>query len=277
MAEVRKQREKQDWFTDASWREKGVPEEQLEFQINGRQVTVYNWNKEKPFDAEHVDAAKRIFAQLASRFPQILKMLRWVLIDDNQPPSVYGDPDRYPFNGKADDKWRAFTLYPRGMELIPHRIAKATNFEGTLTHELTHLNQSDFLEEWGEKYWWKQVTDDKDYEDEWEQRPTPDGRQKRLFNKKIGEMCPWGQIPLQQDECVTSYAKITIAEDICESMVAYIYDPELLKRISPTKYEILRRHDAGGEIPEVTASKVPQEAIKLPEVKAETVKYYVRE
>lgn len=86
-----------------------------------------------------------------------------------------------------------------------------------------------------------------------------------------------GEIPLQSQECVTDYAKITIDEDVCESMVAYLYDPELLKRVSPTKYDILRRHDAKGEIPKVTVSRVPREEIKLPEVKPQTVKYFVRE
>lgn len=34
------------------------------------------------------------------------------------------------------------------MEFFPHRIESATNFAGTLTHELAHLIQSQFEGEW---------------------------------------------------------------------------------------------------------------------------------
>ena len=275
--EIRQSRNNKDWFTSEYWKKKGTPSEQVEFQINDREITVYNFNQEKPFGDEYIEQTKRAFGKLASRFPQILNKLRWVLIDDSEPPSVYGDPVKYPFNGQSDDKWRAFILYPRAMELVPHRVLKATNFEGTIVHELTHINANDFLTEWEGKYRWASITDDDKYLEEWESRLSPDGRMNRLFNKKTGEMSPWGQVPLSPDECVNFYAQITISEDICESMVAYIYDPELLKRVSPEKYGILSRHDAKGQNPTVTVTRVLQDAIKLPEVKGEIVKYYVKE
>lgn len=218
---VKRDRESKDWFTSEQWRNKGMPAEQIEFALNGRQITVYNYNQEKLFTDEHVERAKRVFQELVSRFPQIIDQIRWVLIDDYQLPSAFGDPEKYPTNGLAYSFWQAFRLYPRGMELIPHRVTAATNFDGTLVHELTHLIQSQFEPEWGRKFKWAYCLDE-EYKDEWETKPSPDGSMKRLFNKKTGEMSPQGLFPLQPDNCVTFYAEQNMGEDIAESMVAYI-------------------------------------------------------
>jgi len=273
---VKRDRESKDWFTTEHWRNKGVPEEQVEFTINGRQVTIYNWSSEKPFTDEHIERVTRVFQELSSKYPQILDQIRWVLIDDFQLPSAFGDPEKYPTNGFAHRSWRAFQLYPRGMDLMPHRVAAATNFDGTLTHELTHLIQSDFEAEWGDRFKWAYCFDD-EYKDEWEARLTPDGSMKRPFNKKTGEMSPQGQFSLQPDQCVTFYAKQNMGEDIAESMVAYIYDPDTLQTISQEKFDILQKHDAKQPKQEVTTQRVPKEQIKLPETPPETVLYYIKE
>ncbi|HSV94888.1 MAG TPA: hypothetical protein VLH94_02890, partial [Spirochaetia bacterium] len=91
------------------------------------------------------------------------------------------------------------------------------------------------------------------------------------------EMAPMGQFPLQPDKCVTDYAKINIGEDIAESMVAYIYRPKYLKKISPEKYEMLSKHDAKHEKPMVQVRRVPKTEIALPKVETQTVSYYVQE
>lgn len=277
MRRFKNKKRNKTWFTSEYFLKKGSPKEQIEFEVNGHQITVYNFNSDKPFSDKYVEEAKEALAELASKFPQIVGKLRWILIDDNQPPSVYGDPDKYPFNGQANDDWKTLILYPRAMEFSPHRVAKVSNFTGTMIHELAHLNQSDFIKEWGEKYRWAYLNEDDRYKDQWEWRLTPDGRTKRLFNKNTAEMSPWGEMPLESEECVTSYARININEDICESMVAYVCDPRLLERVSPAKFDILTRHDARGLKPAVSAIRIAQEEIKMPEVKPETVRYYVVE
>lgn len=90
-------------------------------------------------------------------------------------------------------------------------------------------------------------------------------------------MSPQGLFPLQPDSCVNFYARQNMGEDIAESMVAYIYDPDFLKTISPEKFTILERHDANNPRQEVTAQRVPKDEIKLPEVKPELVYYYIKE
>ncbi len=181
---VKRQRKGKDWFTYDSWREKGMPKEQLEFQVGGSQITVYNFSGEKPFTDEHVEKAQKVLSELSARFPQILTKIRWILIDDIAHASFYGDPELYPLNGSAQENWRSFTLLPRGMELIPHRVSATSNFEGTLAHETTHLIDDEFKAEWGEKFKWQHCLD---YPDDWEVRPTPDGTEKdfliRLLEK----------------------------------------------------------------------------------------------
>ena len=46
---IRREHEEKEWFTSKYWREKGPPAEQIEFTINGKTITVYNFNAKKPF------------------------------------------------------------------------------------------------------------------------------------------------------------------------------------------------------------------------------------
>lgn len=275
---VRKEKEGQEWFMSKYWRNKGMPSEQVEFTINGRQITVYNYAKEKPFTDEHIQRAQKVFEEFSSHFPQILERVRWVLVDDYQLPTALGDPEKYPTMGEVMKKWRSFRLFPIGMRLSPFRIPTVTNFEGVLTHELTHLIEGEFEDEWQEKFQWDFCIN---HEADWEWKPTPgptfDGSNQRPYNKKTGEMAPNGKFPLQSDKCITYRARIDWTEDVCESVVAYIHDPEMLKRIVPEKYEIIQRHDTGQAKPTSSAQRVPQDQIKLPEIQPEMVRYYIKE
>ncbi len=86
-----------------------------------------------------------------------------------------------------------------------------------------------------------------------------------------------GKFPLQPDQCITYYAKIDWNEDLCESMVAYLYDPDLLKETSVGKFNILSKHDIKGIPTDINVREVPKDEIKLPEIKPETVYYYIEE
>lgn len=200
---VKKQHEAKEWYTSEYWRKKGLPYEQVEFVVDGRRITIYNYNQEKPFTEEHLAQATEVIRQFASRFPQILDQIRWILIDDHQVPTMLGDPEKYPTNGYAMKELQAFRFFPRGMEMFPYRLEAVTNFEGVFAHELTHLIQNDLEPDWGTKFKWEHAYD---HEDEWEIRETPTG-ETRWFNKDTDEMAPQGQFPLQPDQCVTYYAK----------------------------------------------------------------------
>lgn len=271
---VKKEHESKQWYTAEYWRKKGAPAEQIEFTIDGRRITVYNFNAEKPFSDDHVVKAEKVFQELTIRFPDVLDKIRWVLVDDVRQPSLLADDELYPTNGTAMREYRAFRFMPRGMETIPHRIQTTSNFEGTFVHELGHLIQGKFEDEWREKFQWVYCWDN---EEEWEVRKAPNG-ENRWFNKKTGKMSPQGQYPLQPDQCITHYARQNIGEDICDSLVAYIYDPDKLKEITPEKYAILKSHDASlKDRPDVSTQRIPKTEIKLPEVKPETIRFYIQE
>ena len=271
---VKREHEAKQWFTSEYWRKKGVPAEQIEFAINGRSITVYNFNAEKPFSDDHVARSRKVFQELAARFPDVLDKIRWVLVDDVQPPSLLADDERYPTNGTAMRKHRAFRFMPRGMETIPHRIPSASNFEGTFIHELGHLIQAQFEDEWREKFQWAYCSDN---EEEWEIRKAPNG-ESRWFNRTTGEMSPQGQYPLQPDQCITTYARQNMGEDICDSLVAYIYEPERLREAAPGKYAILESHDRKQkERSEASTQRVAKTEISLPEIKPDTIRYYIEE
>jgi len=271
---VRQQRESTDWFLSDYWRKKGIPQEQIEFQVGEQPITIYNYNHEKPFTDDHLARMQSALTELTSRFPQVIDKIRWILIDDMAHASGYGDPEKYPLNGNAMHQWQAFRFLPRGTELMPHRIHATSNFEGTFVHEMTHLIDKDFKQEWEEKFKWDWCSE---YPDDWETRATPDGTEKKFFNKQTDEMSPQGQFSLQPDQCITYYARQSMIEDICDSMVAYVYDPDLLKTISEDKYEILSKHDARASAPEISAKRIAKQAIKLPEIKPEIVRYFIEE
>lgn len=274
LQDIRDQQENKAWYTNEYWRKKGVPKEQIDFMVGNQPITVYNWNGENLVTDEYAKKIQEALEQLAVHFPQAIDKLRWILMDDVQAPSAFGDSKKYPFNGVSLKDWAAFRFFPRGISLIPHRIEKTTNVEGTLVHEVSHSIEDNFFEEWKQRYRWEYCVD---HIDDWESRLPPEGDVKRWFNKQTGEMAPQSQYPLQPEECVTDYAKLSREEDICDSIVAYIYDPDLLKGISPTKFDILRGHDAKRLKPVVSLKRVAKEDIRLPEIKPETIYYYIKE
>lgn len=274
LAMIKERREQKDWFITEPWRKKGQPIEQIELTINDSPITVYNWNKELSFTEEYIQKTKEVLEELGSRFPKALNSLRWILVEDYQEPSLLGDSEKYPTNGQAMAKWKAFRLFPKGMSFEPYRMPPLPNFTCTLTHELSHLIEAEFEPEWRKNFQWKFCAD---YPDEWDVKESPDGKGKKFFNKESGEMSPQGKFPLQPDECLTYYAKQTQDEDICESITAYVLNPELLRKVSPKKFAILKEKDAKKEKPEISSRRIPQHQIKLPEIKPETVYYFIKE
>jgi hypothetical protein len=275
--------ERSHWYMSPVWREKGEPTEQVEFEINGKKIGLYNFCKEKSVTLEHLAQAENALKKLVAHHPQILEHMEWILINDKQDGSQHGDDEQFPLNGSIDRKWKALLLQPRALDPIPHRIPAASNWEGTLVHEATHFLESEFETEWKEKFQWEDCAD---YAPEgqqwgkggtdWEPLPTPNGRKKRYRNTKTGEFAPIGKFPKQPEQCVTKYAEMLWNEDVCESNVAYMYDLELLRSKSPNKLAILESHNQNQEV-RFQAKRMPAGQVKLPEISPQTVYYFVKE
>jgi len=248
--EIKELHKEKKWFTADEYRRK-IPNEQVEFFINDKNITFYNFNKEKELSEIHIEKIKNVFKEMTERFPGSLNNIDWVLIDDVQQPSLSGD-EKFPLNGLADKDRRCLKIMPRAMDIDKtHRVEGVLNFEGTLAHEIGHFIEDIFLEEWRKYYQWRE--------------------------KREGEIAPGNKYPVQPDECIDDYAKKDMQEDICDSLVAYIYNPQRLKEISPTKFSIIESiENKEKERLEVSSRRLDKPEIKLPEIKAEIIKVFLR-
>lgn len=269
---IKGQKEDSQWYTTSYWRSKGVPCQQLELQVGADEITIYNYSNQ--LSPQHFDQIKEVLQIMGSKFPQALKNVNYILINNDQPLSHLGDPKLYPANGMSYRQWRTFELYPRSFNSDTYRIPPVSNLVGVMSHEFTHSIEQTFQEEWAGNFQWRYCWD---APEEWVSRPTPDGTMQKYFHVVTGEMSPQNQFPLQPEQCVSQYAKQNPNEDICESMVAYLFNPELLKKISPEKYRIISSHDVGCSIPKVNIKTVRSGKITLPKIEAQIVKYFIHE
>ncbi|HNY36064.1 MAG TPA: hypothetical protein PLD14_00665 [Candidatus Pacearchaeota archaeon] len=232
--------ENSEWFYSDYWRGKGMPAEQIEFSIStkNKPIVFYNFSNEKEFSSEHMEKTEKAFREILNRFPDALNNIEWILLEDNQKQSLSGN-ENYPLNGFAKKNWQAIEIMPRGVDINnDHRVGEISNFEGTLTHEIGHFIQDKFLEKWKEAgFKWIDFN-----KEEWEKRYVNNGECQisQYINKKTGEIAPGTQYPLKPEECIDDYAKKNMEEDICDSIVAYIYNPSKLKEISSKKFEIIQ-------------------------------------
>lgn len=107
-------------------------------------------------------------------------------------------------SGYGSTKTGLITIFPKGQELTSHRISEASNFQGTLIHELSHGFSSELFQSWQEKFGWI-LTEDKN---KWA---------KGIYYENT-----------QPEKCVNEYARTSPQEDFCESMVAAVLAPHKL-------------------------------------------------
>lgn len=202
------------WWTWEYWEEKGLPKEQIEFSDGEHDVTIFNYRNE-PLAVTQVDQIRevlKIFSRINSG--QAFKGVRYILIDDEQPMnSKTGQMAR----GKGLPAAKAVVLYPRALAPVPYQVTdKATNLEGTLAHEMTHPLVHDVLNEWEKIGKWQYLE---------ERRPLPGG-----FTTST--------ITTEPERCVSDYATSDSDEDMCESMVAALFEQE---KLDPEKLTFLQR------------------------------------
>ncbi|MCK9447333.1 hypothetical protein M0Q50_10825, partial [bacterium] len=172
--EIKELHKEREWFTSDYFRKK-LLSEQVDFLIDNKSITFYNFNKEKELSEEHIEKVGNVFKEIAERFPGSLDNIRSVLLEDVQRPSLSND-SKFPLNGLAEKDRHCLMIMPRAMDInMDHRVEGASNFEGTLVHEIGHFIQDRFLEEWKKHFQWRE--------------------------KREGELAPGDKYPLQPDEC----------------------------------------------------------------------------
>ncbi|HOR01818.1 MAG TPA: hypothetical protein PKZ92_00990 [Candidatus Woesebacteria bacterium] len=273
LSKIKSHMERREWFMANEWREKGQPDEQISICVGNKAIELYNYNKASLTD-EHLAVLQRVFTQFGSHFPQLLDRLNYILIDNKQPESIWGDEDKYPLNGLAMKEWQVFKFSPRGVNTaIPHRLQFVSNFEGTGAHELTHFIEDLFSSAWQENFKWGYCMDNTE---RFKFKEVSPGK-KQWCDKNTDQTFPSGKFPFEDYGFVSFYAQLNQSEDICESMVAYLYAPEWLQQISSKKYNIFKNIDANLQSPEVSVTRVDKDKIKLPEIKPEIITYYIEE
>lgn len=232
-----------NWWEQARWKEKGRPVEQIEFDLGGDKITIFNFNRERRLTEAQLEEARDVFEKYSSAFPETIKKVKSIIVDDAQPESVWGDEENYPQNGYSDPRLGIITLSLRALENVPHRINTISNWQGTLAHEIGHFLGGS----WKGNYTWSSKSEGM------ERIPSPNKKRVWFREKVTGvihpgwvsqdlkdKLFPVPMIPDKPEECVTKYATLTESEDRCEALVVFFYDPELLDRISPNKKSILQ-------------------------------------
>lgn len=264
LMKAHERKEQQEWFTSSYWRKKGRPLEQFTTTIGDQSISTYNFDQTHPLFDEHITDINQVLSRAFSLFPQLQQYLSWILIDNNQHYNRTGEPAL----GKTYKKNKMFCYYPAGMDLQTYRIPGMTTFAGVPAHELGHLIQESFLNEWRKEFPWHDCEDNEDwiYDEEID----------HYRNKVTGKSVFKSWYPIKANECVSDYAAaIEEDEDFAESFAAYINNPQYLQNVSPKKFAILD-NTANKKIACLTSTTaVTSDKISLPEIKPETVRFCV--
>ena len=276
---IQREAESRQWFTMEYWRRKGKPVEQIVLTIGDKRVTIYNFNPETPFSDTHIETTQKVLGDLARRFPDILTKIDWILIDNQQLPSIFNDEERYPVNGMEIWGQPTVVIMPRGMQTnLSHRIKEISNFQGTLCHELAHLIEDQFKTKWQQISSWQSIVNHPN----WEKVAGPlqiDGSRAYFWvNQQTQEKSFSGQYPSHPEQCITHYARLNLEDDIAESLVAYLYCPEKLKQIAPEKFNLLNQAAAKEEPAfTISAERIPKDKISLPTLPSKTITFFIEE
>ena len=201
------------WYLQDKWRSKKI-REQISIHIDGISLEIFNFSKElEAHQLEEMQNALRDYVSLKDN--NVFQEVHSVVIDNEQPLNPHTGNPMNGWGGKDG----AIKLFPVAFAGVPHRVADVSNLEGAVIHELSHSLGTDFENAWRKEFEWKSLD-------------TP-------------KALPGGSFQyeevLEPNRCVTEYARVSAAEDVCDSMVAALRNPEALdaERLKKIKTELL--------------------------------------
>lgn len=274
--EIRHKVEERCWWLSEKWKEKGLPKEQIEIKIGDNKIEVYNFNREVEFSDKHLEETVHILKKYEEYDPELLKKIKFILINNVQEPSLLDNEEKFPLNGRHTKEQNMIELFPRGMRLdIEHRIPGISNFKGTMAHETYHHKvDADIVNDWRENFDWDWCHN---YPDDWLVKETKSGRKFRL-NKKTGRL-NFSSFTNSPELCLNDYAQSDIDEDICDSAVATFFNPEFIKNVSIEKYNKIKsfskaKETVGAKEIPINFTRIPPDKIKLPELPQKEFTFY---
>jgi hypothetical protein len=226
-----------NWWLQDYWKKKGNPKEQFTVSTKIGDIQIYNFAEAltERHIQEFLDLIK-VFAQAKDKSP--LQEVKYILLDDLQYPNPNTGED---MNGYGPVKENAIKLYPRGQKFIPHRIPEASNFEGTVIHELSHGFSVSLRNDWANTFGWKMLDN-----------PILLAGGAYQYYK-----CS------NPEKCISDYAKINPSEDICESMIAAIKAPKIL---DPERLSFIKKKILGNNIEKSPIEIKKQKNIRIPNI-----------
>jgi len=211
------------------------------------------------------------------KLPIALDKLSYILIKSGVRNSAWGDDSRFPNNGTAFDLEKMLNLSERALELSPHRVQAATNWEGTIVHETGHLIEKFFKKDSNEYKWPIWDVNCENNPERFVKRKSPDGTKDQYYDLINGLYVPSGRLPSDPNQFVTDYARLNESEDFCDSLVAYLFDPDQLKKVAVGKFKRFEAQDSGNtKKPLIETNRVPSNLICLPTQPA-PLKYFIVE
>jgi hypothetical protein len=206
---LKKQLVDKNWWLQEYWQSKSV-QEQIVIKFGESEISVYNYGESlKQEQIQSIESILQSFSTLKKS--NALKNINAILIDDIQGVNQNTGED---LNGYgALDK--GLKLYPNSLKPIDHRVANVSNLEGTVIHELSHGIGENIEQQWRKEFGWKP-------------------RENR--EKMTGDAYSY-EYTVAPENCVTDYARINAKEDLCESMVAALKNPEIL---DPARLKFIR-------------------------------------
>ena len=217
-----------------------------------KKIELFNFNKVlETKEIEEIKQALNYYRNLASdinfEFPKYIMLAK---------TEKQNSQSHEPFYGWNDFNSKAIVVAPRAINLLPYRVEEISSLKGTIIHELGHNieSQNSISSKWKEKFGWESINDE----------------EFKTWPKEKQEARSYGMETKFPQRCITEYAQVNPAEDICESIVGYIANaPDL----DLEKKEFIRRF-FDNKNKEVSISK--NEKVIIPKL-SNKIKYYKKE
>jgi hypothetical protein len=250
--EIKKKLIAENWWLQPEWQEKGEPQEQIDVTIGDYKISVYNFGE--LLAEQHLEELKSAIENISKVAEgKLLKQVKYILISN---VSKFNPQSEENFRGQGAGEMQAIEIFPEGRELVPYgRIEGVSNFESILIHEFSHSMRKvdmDFINAWQKKFW----------------KYIKDVDKRRKMN---GVRYAFQQDPVDPQKCVSKYAQTTSDEDICESMVAALINPEVLdnEKLELTSKKLL---SVKKNVLQIQLAKKSGQEVKLPEIDGQ-IKY----
>lgn len=193
------------WWLQDSWKEKGVPKEQIEFSNGDLEVTVYNyWRNLQERELVAIQRILGVFAGISQGVNY--DYFRYLMVDDRQP--TYNKTGR-PQNGVARTDLRTITLFPNAFQMTPSMLTdQASHLEWVLAHEESHGFEDVKLESGRLLDFWQKI-----------------GNWHQVDRKNLtgGGISIWDTT--EPERCLSELARVDAQEDLAESGAGRIFIP----------------------------------------------------